>query len=275
MTTNLRVRWPFVVAAALSAAALVLFHLWPLGGEDDASAAGYPTAAQNAAAVKLIRSLPALPGTTRDPYATACRTTSHYCVTSPSTSARDLMRRIRDLLVVRGAKLRKSSCDESPGALHSRGCGAVLSYDHTDLIVLSTDAAVVDGIHLPASASVATEVDVDTRPVDTPLVSWRALRLFPLSWGTPSCDSPVAGGCRSYDGTLTIPLPLARAVTVVESRLAASGLVVDAIPSAPTHCFVFGKKYRGLDGTDPIDVAVMLSGTAAGTTTARLTVSDH
>jgi hypothetical protein len=277
MTTNLRVRWPFLVAAALSAAALVLFHLWPLGGEDAASAASYPTAAQNAAAARLVSSLPVPPGTTRDPYATACGVTSHYCVTSASLSARDLVAQVRDLLASRGATVRKPmSCDQDPNPRYRKGgCGALLSFDGTDLVVTANDATVVGGIRRPAFADVATESDMDSAPVTAALGSWRGLRLLPPSWGAPRCITPVAGDCRAYEGDLTIRLPLARVVTLIESHLTSAGLVANTLPCESDRCFVFGKKYRGLDGTDPIDVTVMLSSATAGTTTARLTVSDH
>ena len=267
---SFRVRWPFVLAAALFAALCLLDYLWPDGGHD-AFADNVPTAAQARPAVELVASLPQLPGTTADPYDTACGLPTPYCVTSSSLSGRQLATNIRALLVLRGAKIAKRlSCD--PFVAGPADCLSTVTFRGVRIAVWGSGAREFEGIRRPARGFVTVDGAIDPNPTSRALGDWRTLGLFPASWGAPPCVTVESGGCGKYAGPLTLAMPPRRATDLVRSRLAAWGLAIHAAHCASNGarggCFYAGMKYRTLGGHDPVVVSVAVQADAgSGTTT--------
>jgi hypothetical protein len=278
--TTLRARWPFLLAAALAVMAALLTQLWPTGHRDDARADDTPTAAQARPATELAASLPAVPGSTRDTYDTACGTSTPYCIASMSLSARQLATGIQAMLIARGAhSVERLSCDTATEVSSGLGdCYVRLTFRGLAIAVTATNVREPFGVRRPARAFVVVNQQY-VFPPKPPLPTWPALRLLPAAWGTPPCTEKAAGGgCLRYGGGLTLRLPLARAVPAVRSALVSWGLAIDdarcVTASAHPGCFVVGAKFLAVGGRDQVKVSVIIRGVDARTSVANITVGS-
>lgn len=282
MSMSARVRWPFLLAAALAIAAAVLTHVWPLQRADAAADESLPTAAQARPAAALAASLPTVAGTARDRYDTACGAPVPYCVTSTTVSAHDMATAIDAMLVARGARTtRRLSCDggDSNDPYSLGDCDAALTFRGVNLGVIADSSRDFSGVGRPARAYVVIGAEPATA-VSRPLPNWSALRLLPREWEAPRCVRPAPGRtCLRYDGLLRIHQSLDRTIRAVRSSLVSSGLAVEDLrctAASATHrgCFIAGQKFRSLDGGDPLNVFVLLRAVGARETQAHVLVTN-
>ncbi len=276
MTNALRIRWPFVVAAALCAVLAGLYYGWPAGGSV-AVAEDMPSAAQAKPAIDLAAALPVVPASTRDRYDTACGTPTPYCITSSTRSARQLATSVFALLRARGAKtVQRLSCDGDGGEADGPGdCSATATYGGVRIGVDADNAASFNGVRRPAVAFVVIVADL---PPSTsgPLPAWSAMPLLPAESATPRCEVRATDGCHKYDSFVTVRLPLARVIPMVRSKLVAWGLMLDVAHCVDTGphpgCVFGGMKFLKPGGHDMVTVVVLIRGDTAGTTKVHLGV---
>lgn len=276
MTTIPRVRWPFLLTAALCAVLAGLYYGWPAGGSV-AVAEDMPSAAQAKPAIDLAAALPVVPASTRDRYDTACRMPTPYCITSSTLSARQLATSVFALLRARGAKpVQRLSCDGDAGDLDGPGdCSATATYRGVTIGVDADNAVSVDGIRRPAVAFVVIVADLPP-PTSGPLPAWSAMPLLPAQSATPRCEVRAADGCHKYDSFVTVRMPVAHVIAAVRSRLVSWGLMLDAAQCITTvshpGCVFGGMKFLQPGGHDMVTVVVIIRAATAGTTTVHLGV---
>jgi hypothetical protein len=272
-----RVRWPFLVAVAVALAAALVNYLWPVGRADASGSGDLPTAAEARPAEQLAASLPTVPGATRDRHDTACGVPTPYCVTSTTLSAQQLATSVKQLLIGRGAKPTTSKfCPGDDDDFDD--CTFWLTLRGVNVAVFANDRREYGGIPRPVDAYVVVSAEFVTLP-SAPLPAWPSLRLLPAAWGTPPCTAQApGGGCRRFDGVLTVHTPVARLVPAVRASLLSWGLVVDAahcVTAAHPGCFLAGQKFRGLDGRDPVHAFVVVQALAPNATRVRVLVTTN
>lgn len=285
-STTERLRWPFVVALSLCAVFVVAYVLGPAVAHaiDRASDVSPPSAAQVRAANALAASLRPVAGSVDDRYDSACNAPTPYCITAQHLSARQLAVAIRTQLVNRGAARPGAvSCDTGgtdPLPL-TADCTSAVTFHGVTMEIWAFDPRSYAGIRRPARAFVVVDAERTTTPDPParPLPSWRGLELFPLAWGTPPCKAPTdGGGCRKYDGQLTLRMPLGTAIAAVKSRLLAWSLVIDAaqcgLDARHPGCIYSGMKFRTAGGHDLVTVGVVVHPGPGDATTLHVMVTN-
>jgi len=267
-----------MVAAALCTLFSLLYYVGPITIGGKALADDVPSAEQARPAERLAAALPLLPGTTRDYYDTSCGIPTPYCVTSSSLSARQLALGIRAMLIARGATIaRRLDCDDSADPLLG-GCVAMVTYRGVKVGVWARDARKLDGVTQAARGYVFINGSFDPELPGRPLGAWSTLGLFPAAWGGPACAVEEKGGCKQYVGTLTVAVPMSRAVPAARSRLVSWGLALDQAHCWIAHgrraCVFGGSKFRAPGGADRVIVVVgVQAGRRAGTSAIHVLVT--
>jgi hypothetical protein len=229
------------------------------------------TAAQRASVNQLVSSLPAPPGATRDPYATACGVPTTYCVSSPTASRETLLRDVARLLASRGAKHVDGGCITDPQVslcsqsfvLH--GVGVALGARDTGGPRFRVPAHVWVGV-----------VGAQERPAEpAPLGTWAALGLQAPAWrGAVSCTVKEPHGCGRYEGRLVAAGHMPAVAEQARSLFTRRGYLVEAVDCDARRCFVFGTRFRALDGGQAVNASVLVKEGRPGLSTLTVKVSD-
>lgn len=289
-----RLRWGVAAIATVLVAVLGLFAYAQRSTTPDLASFGdgSQNAADVAAARSMLSGLATPPGTTRDPYDTACHGSAVLCLSSNAAPA-TLLATATAQLRAAGASVLTHKCPAHDPSTDIGSCYALFNFRG---VHINGDAG-NKGALAPTGATYLalrvsdpeTSTPVDTRAgvvpvVTTPLGSWASVNPLPAAWHvTASCTNPAAQGCDAYQNDwkkrTSIAAGLAQASAAVQTSLSAAGFQIDSASCSPANavrlgqCLVAGNRFRTLGGKDGELVTVELQAIDGSHVTARVSVT--
>lgn len=248
------------------------------------------TDSAHVAAVKaLIASLPAVQGTTLDPYGTWCDGAAAACWTSTTEQPKELASALTKLLVARGGKVRSHACvkpEARPIPAPEGGCGATLDYHGSRIDVAASSAGKSDNggrTFLRVDSLLVTPVGSSLG--GSALGPWSAVNPLTVAWTTGvTCVQSARDGCHRYSQSpaQSPVLALTRTQVCAAARASLKGRFFFAFDedygdpvatgAAHAYCSILAHRYRGLGAKDGEMVHIVATSLSATSTTVGVTV---
>lgn len=264
-----RLRWGLGTLAVVVAAVFALFpYLWQNSAQSDLGP-GALDATHVGAARAVILALPALPGTTVDPYDTACRAPATLCDSS-RTPPRALLDAVDSALKAAGATRLLLRCPHPDDVTNPLSCTSVYDVHGAHITVIAGD----EGAYQATGRTyIGLRVASAPAPVGhtiKPLGGWAGTNPFPAAWKlAASCLKPGRAGCTDYRHQRAQGAPinatLQQAYAAAQASLTTAGFRIDdascsaAGASGIGHCMVAGGRFRSPGGVGNVLAVVNVS----------------
>jgi hypothetical protein len=264
-----RLRWGLGTLTAVVAAVVALFTYSLRSAAQSDPGPGHLVAPHVSAARAVILALPILPGTTVDPYDTACRGPAVLCASS-QVAPRALLDEAGSALKAAGATRLMLRCQNPDDVMNPLSCLSVYDVHGAHITILAGD----EGALQPTGRTyVALRVATTPAPAAhtiKPLGDWADVNPFPAAWSlAASCLKPSPAGCTDYRHQKTqgrqVEASLEQAYGAARASLTAAGFRIDdtncfpAGASGIAHCMVAGARFRSLGGLDSMTAVVSVS----------------
>jgi hypothetical protein len=264
-----RLRWGLGTLAVFAAAVVALFtYSWHNSAESDPGP-GLLDPAHVSAARAVILALPVLPGTTVEPYDTACRAPAALCASS-QVPPRALLDEAGSALKSAGATRVLLRCPHPDDVINPLSCMSVYDVQGAHITVVAGDEGAFQTTgRTYVGLRVATTPAPAGRTVE-PLGNWAVVNPFPVAWKlATSCLKSSPAGCTDYRHQKAQGAPinasLQQAYAAARASLTAGGFRIDdancfaAGASGIAHCMVAGGRFRSPGGVGNLIAVVTVS----------------